>query len=147
MSFWENIEKIDIEQTALPYLYSVSKNKAINYLRRTSIIGTHKNHLTAKELELNYRALKSSTMDDIYKNNLEDLLNTCLNSMKANVRETFCLSRFANLKNEEIALKQNISVKTVEYRISCALKILRKNLSEFLSLSYLALILFFESRF
>ena len=52
--------------------------------------------------------------------------------MKEPVRSAFHLSRFCNMTNEEVAKELGISVKTVEYRISSALRILKKNLRDFI---------------
>ena len=49
-------------------------------------------------------------------------------------RETFAMSRFGEKTNVQIAEKLGISVKTVEYRISQALKILRFKLKDYLPL-------------
>jgi RNA polymerase sigma-70 factor (ECF subfamily) len=49
-------------------------------------------------------------------------------------RETFKLSRFEGLKNQEIADKLNISVRTVETQIYRALKILKENLKDYIYL-------------
>ena len=54
--------------------------------------------------------------------------------MKDSVRETFHLSRFRNMTNEEVARELGISVKTVEYRMSSALRILKKNLRDFIQI-------------
>ena len=50
------------------------------------------------------------------------------------LRSTFERSRLEGKKYTEIAEIQHISVKTVEYRISQALKILKTRLSEYLTL-------------
>jgi RNA polymerase sigma-70 factor (ECF subfamily) len=48
------------------------------------------------------------------------------------IRETFVLNRFEGFTYQQIATQENISVKTVEYRISKALAILRKDLGDYL---------------
>ena len=58
------------------------------------------------------------------------LLTELLVALPPKLRETFCLSRFTGLSYEEIAQKQAISVKTVEWRISRALAILTARLAE-----------------
>ena len=57
------------------------------------------------------------------------------------IRETFMLNRFENLSYQQIAKQENVSVKTIEYRISKALTILRKDLGDYL------LLLLFVSRY
>jgi RNA polymerase sigma-70 factor (ECF subfamily) len=57
------------------------------------------------------------------------------------IRETFMLNRFDGLSYMQIAKQENVSVKAIEYRISKALTILRKDLGDYL------LLLLFVSRF
>ncbi|MGL5919370.1 MAG: sigma factor-like helix-turn-helix DNA-binding protein, partial [Bacteroidales bacterium] len=52
-------------------------------------------------------------------------------SLPVEVRESFLLSREQGLKYQEIAERQNVSVKTIEKRISSALLILRRELREY----------------
>jgi RNA polymerase sigma-70 factor (ECF subfamily) len=48
------------------------------------------------------------------------------------VKEAFEMNRYDGLKYQEIATKLNVSIRTVEVRISKALKLLRKSLLDFL---------------
>jgi RNA polymerase sigma-70 factor (ECF subfamily) len=50
------------------------------------------------------------------------------------LRETFLLSRFEELHYKEIADKQTISIKTVEARMSKALRILRNELKDYIAI-------------
>ena len=54
-------------------------------------------------------------------------------------KKIFMLSRIENLSYEEIAQKSELSVKSIEYHISKALKILRKELKEFFPTIFLFL--------
>jgi RNA polymerase sigma-70 factor (ECF subfamily) len=61
-------------------------------------------------------------------------LQKAIYDLPDHLRSTFELSRLEGKKYTEIAEIQHISVKTVEYRISQALKILKTRLSEYLTL-------------
>jgi len=66
---------------------------------------------------------------------LEDLsvqIQKAIDELPENYRETFALSRFGEQTNVQIAAMQGISVKTVEYRITQSLKILRVKLKDYL---------------
>lgn len=88
--------------------------------------------------------MESCTMDLVQGKEMERIIATSIEQMKENVRETFCLSRFRNLKNEEIAQMLDVSVKTVEYRISIALRILRKDLKDFIHIIVLFVAFLFD---
>ena len=66
-------------------------------------------------------------------NELEAKIEATIQSLPDRCREVFILSRYEELKYSEIAKKLEISIKTVEVQMSKALKILRENLSEFLT--------------
>jgi RNA polymerase sigma factor, sigma-70 family/RNA polymerase sigma-70 factor, Bacteroides expansion family 1 len=132
ITFWENIHKIDKNKSPLPYLYFIAKNKALNEIKRDIISNKYTTYVKRRETEITYKALSSITMDQVQMDELSSAIGKCLSKMNPNTAETFKLSRFKGLKNAEIAKEQNISIKTVEYRLMCALRILKTNLKEFL---------------
>ena len=72
---------------------------------------------------------------------LTQQIERAIQNLPDGIRETFMLNRFENLSYHQIAKQENVSVKTIEYRISKALTILRKDLGDYL------LLLLFVSRF
>lgn len=58
------------------------------------------------------------------------LLGELVAGLPLTCRDTFLLSRFAALSYEEIARRQGISVKAVEWRMSQALELLARRLAE-----------------
>jgi RNA polymerase sigma-70 factor (ECF subfamily) len=64
---------------------------------------------------------------------LERLYQQALEQLPERCREVFVLSRQQQLKYSEIAAIMNISVKTVENQMGKALKILHKQLREYLN--------------
>ena len=53
--------------------------------------------------------------------------------MPSQSREIFMLSRYSNLPNKKIAEQLNVSLKTVEFHITKALRILRVELKDYLA--------------
>ena len=76
--------------------------------------------------------LAGGQLSSLYTKEVRSLINKGITQMSENVRCTFILKKVNNLKNKEIAQILNISVKTVEWRIMSALRILKHNLREFL---------------
>lgn len=68
----------------------------------------------------------------------QDLLNELIKSLPEDCKKVFLLSREGDLTYKQIAEQLNVSIKTVEKRISKSLKYLRKNID----LSYCLAILF-----
>lgn len=83
-----------------------------------------------------YEKIKDQFEDPDYYfiNELTEHINKAIKELPDTYRDTFALSRFGELTNTQIATKLGVSVKTVEYRISQALKILRVRLRDYLPL-------------
>ena len=83
-----------------------------------------------------YEKIKNQFEDPNYYfvNELASNIKKAIDELPENYRSTFTMSRFDELTNSQIAIKQGISIKTVEYRISQALKILRIKLKDYLPL-------------
>ena len=71
---------------------------------------------------------------------LNDAVENLLSQLDPEVLETYTLSRTHHLKYTEIAQKLNISVRTVEARVSKTIKFLQKNLKGYKSIIYLTLL-------
>lgn len=134
VTFWENIDKVDSSKTALPYLLFVAKNRTINTIKRDIVREKYSNYTQKREMEVNCRALESSTMDTVHAIEIENLISKSIEQMNEKVRNTFCLSRFKSMNNEEVAKELEVSVKTIEYRMAAALRIIRKNLKDFIQI-------------
>mgnify|MGYP001031540550 CR=1 FL=1 len=111
-------------------------DKALLYKMASDMIVTK---LRRKKVELNYISsiVPDNTVHaDQYSGNnpeyneLAKQYSDALVSMPEKQRVAFLLSRNENLKYQEISQRLNISVKAVEKRVSGALEILRKKLSD-----------------
>lgn len=131
VSFWENIEKIDRNRSALPYLLFISKNKAFNALDKEISKKKYTDYIQKSEVEIDCMALGSSNLDAVLKKEIETIISDSMSGMSKDIKNTFYLSRFEGLKNREIAERVGVSIKTVEYRISSALRVLRKAFEEY----------------
>ncbi len=140
---WLIRNQIDFNEDIFPLLLVMARNRTLNYLRREKIIRTYSENEKKRmtEIEINIETLAGSNLNSLNSQEIIKLINESIAQMTKETRETFLLSRFSNLKNIEIASKEGISVKTVEYRIKIALRILRKKLKD-----YMPFILGFISR-
>lgn len=123
---WEDREALVIESSLKSYLFIAVKHRCLNALKLK--VYREKAH------EILYEKLKDQFEDPDYYlfNELSDRIEKSISELPDNYRETFELSRFGELSNTQIAQQLNISVKTVEYRISRSLKILRVKLKDYL---------------
>ena len=124
----ENRTNIRIESSVKSYFIRSVHNRCLDYIAHQKVIASHEV----------YR-LKMMNEEDFQEYPLIDTelklqIEKAIQNLPDGIRETFILNRFEGLKYQQIADQENISVKTVEYRISKALNILRKELGDYLVL-------------
>lgn len=131
VTLWNHMGHLE-EGKEKAYLLAITKNKCLNLLKHDKVKGIHVHHIAfqSKSDNLNLIALENTTTS-VYRNEVEGILAATINKMPDIFASTFHLSRFKCLKNEEIAKKQGISIRTVEYRLQKATLILRKALKDY----------------
>jgi RNA polymerase sigma-70 factor (ECF subfamily) len=82
-------------------------------------------------------ALKQIRLSDDTLFNIYDIIGRSIENMPPQCRKVFLMSRVRRMTYEHIARKLSISVKTVESHMSTALAVLRKSLSDYLTLALL----------
>lgn len=130
---WQNRSILHIESSVRTYLFTATRNRCLTLLNRGQLRQRIVNGLH-KSLEREFENPDFYIFED-----LKDRLESALNALPETYREAFVLHRFHNKSYKEIATQMGVSEKTVEYRISQAIKILRVELKDFLPL--LALLL------
>ena len=127
MSVWERRDRIDLRHSTSTYLYSAVRNRCLTLTTR----GIVKEKMVSS---MRISLIDESIAPSYLVRELNINLQKAIYDLPDHLRSTFELSRIEGKKYTEIAEIQHISVKTVEYRISQALKILRTRLSEYLTL-------------
>jgi len=125
---WEKHSEIDITTSLKSYMYGAVRNNSLRVLRDNTL-HTRKISDYDWNSEDNGNQLQERFEEEIYA-----ILERSLASLPAKTRLIFELNRNEGKKYREIAAELEISEKTVEVHISTALKLLRVNLSAFLTL-------------
>ncbi|MEI7831124.1 MAG: RNA polymerase sigma-70 factor [Prolixibacteraceae bacterium] len=136
MKLWEIRETLNDQFNIRSFLYTITKNNCLNHLRNRKIALKHQESLRYLEMQFNYEALEKMG-NYLEFEALRGKIDEAIEALPADLRETFLLSRFDELSYKEIAQKQAISVKTVEARMSKALRLLRHELKDYLAVIYL----------
>ena len=125
VKLWENRDELDKIKKLSPYLSFMVRNRCIDYLRKTK---------TFEQVHEVYDVCDTDihTEDTILFREFEERLIVALTALPERCRVAFEYSRFQELSYKEIAEKMDISNKGVEALISRSLKILRKDLKEYL---------------
>lgn len=130
---WENRKLPIIESLHKNYLFKAVKSKCLSLIRR--------NETKYKAIYTIHESLKEQNENtDIYI--VEELMNNiekALARLPESYREAFELNRFQHLTYNQIAGKLGVSSKTIDYRIQQALKLLRKELKDYLPILFLGI--------
>jgi RNA polymerase sigma-70 factor (ECF subfamily) len=132
MKLWEIRETLNDRFNIRNFLYTITKNNCLNYLRNQKTALKHQENLKYLEMQFNYEALEKMG-SYIEFEELRLKIDLAIASLPDELRETFLLSRFDELQYKEIADKLSVNVKTVEARMTKSLKILRHELKEYLT--------------
>ncbi len=132
VKLWERSENLTISGSITAYLYRAVYNESLNSLK-------HQKVKSAYQLHVSYR-MKNETETAAKKLSLRELesrLQKALDELPEQCRTIFQMSRFEELRYQEIASRLGISIKTVENQMGKALKLLRLKLVDFLPLTIL----------
>lgn len=120
---WENRQSIKSSSIRY-YLASAVKNNCIDLIRKKETQEKYARRQLSGEFE--------SGADFWAESELEQMIEKSINNLPPRCAEIFRMSRFEGLKTHEIAEKLQLSNRTVETQISNALKVLRKDLKDYL---------------
>ena len=128
IAIWDNRETLDPGKNFRSYLYTIARNKSLNYLRDNAkrLKGSS---LQESENLINSLALSAPCVEDeINALDLQSFIERIYLSLPEKVVNTFKMSRQEGLTYNEIAERMGITTKVVEYHISITLKAIRLRL-------------------
>lgn len=131
---WQNRREIIILQSLRNYLLTAVKNRCLNYLEQQKRIENLTEHM-AEQMETkqkNYEDQPEYPLSTLLEKELDVKINNALNALPQLTRKIFMLSRFSDLKYQQIAHETGVSVDVVKYHIKSALSHLRTELKDYL---------------
>ncbi|WP_282036381.1 RNA polymerase sigma-70 factor [Saccharicrinis aurantiacus] len=134
LKLWEIRESINDNTNIRNFLYTIVKNNSLNFIRNKQTAIRHYDIIQHHELEMQYQSLQRIGDEVMIADELQIKIEAALDKLPEEVRTVFEMSRFEDLKNAEIADKLGISKKTVEARMTRALKHLKLELKDYLLL-------------
>lgn len=134
IKIWEKKNELSVQSSLKAYLYSMVRNGCLNVIKHEKVKQLHaKWHVQETERS------RELVEEKVLSNDLESKIYLAMKALPEQCRLVFQLSRFEELKYQEIADQLQISVKTVENQMGKALKIMRVQLKEYLPLYVLFL--------
>ena len=113
------------------YLYRTVHNACLNHLKQAKV---HQGH----HFQLQRQGPSAEEGDVLELLELQEQIWQVVQRLPEQCRKIFQMSRFEQVKNPQIAQQLGLSVRTVETQISKALKILRRELADYLPLLLMA---------
>jgi RNA polymerase sigma factor (sigma-70 family) len=137
----DTFNKISLKSISKYYSYDsedILQDILLNIIERNTNVGNLKSYLiTSLRRELSRRKNKKPTVElnehiqieditcDGYE---EDLIYEVVLKLPEKLKTVIILSKFENMKIKDIAKKENVSLKTIESRITKACKIIKNNI-------------------
>lgn len=135
VTLWEKRHVMDGNSNIKAFLVIIAKNKCINHLETTRNrmrIESNLRDLSLREMDIDLFTLQSLDPQELFKNEVERLLDAAIEELPEQTRKVFLFSRYEGLSNKEIAQKLSITEKGVEFHMTKALKFLRVRLKDYL---------------
>jgi RNA polymerase sigma-70 factor (ECF subfamily) len=124
---WEKRHQLKAEGSLQSYLYRAVHNESLTWLKHQKTKDSYKVYYTNTAHEGS-----DETTNKVLAAELDRHIQLAVSGLPEQCRVIFQMSRFEQLKYQQIADLLKISVKTVENQMGKALKILRLKLAEFL---------------
>lgn len=128
---WEKTDQIQIRESVSGYLYRSVYHESLNYLKHLKVRDAYQTYA------INQVENTNNTSHNIELRELEEHLEIALKELPEKCRTIFQMSRFEELKYQEIADRLELPVKMVENQMGKALRLLRIKLVDFLPASFL----------
>lgn len=127
VSLWIESSGLEIKSSLKSYLFTSIRNRCIDLHKHQKVAEKYRASILFSD-----RGEESATEHFLAESELRQALENGFSKLPPRCREIFEMNRLKGLSNQEIAEKLGLSKRTVELQISNALKILRKELAEFL---------------
>lgn len=130
VTLWEKRQELSVRTTLSGYIYAMTRNSVLAYIRKTRYID--------KYLEVLHREMEAAPPADnlLIEKELARKIEDEIGRLPPKMREIFQLSRHGNHSYQQISQKTGVTSHTVRKQISNALKILRTKLSSLLSINF-----------
>ncbi|AXT49520.1 RNA polymerase sigma-70 factor [Aquimarina sp. BL5] len=123
----------DINSNVNGYLFKMTKNLCLDYLRSKKYKLNSSNKILQLESYINHEALSDVDASSLIEKELAEKIQVAIQLLPEKCKNVFIKSRVEGKKNREISDELDISLKTVENHMSKAIRHMRVHLKEFLS--------------
>ncbi|TKG95468.1 RNA polymerase sigma-70 factor [Puteibacter caeruleilacunae] len=130
-NIWEGRALLDDEQALKSYLFRSVQNRSLNVIASNKVKDKYADVIK----DIYWNSDEFDAHDSLLAKELNEKFLEAINSLPEQCRKIFLMSRNEGKKYKEIAEELNVSVKTVETQMNRALKRLKTDLAEYLSVA------------
>ncbi|MCK5729521.1 MAG: RNA polymerase sigma-70 factor [Draconibacterium sp.] len=123
LKVWEKREILDVSQNVKAYIFKIAISTIYDFIRRKNIESAFNDFA-----QVNFSKSSNDTWDTVIFEEMQTTLNDLVTQMPEQRRKIFRLSKIKGLTNNEIALKLDLSKRTVENQIYRAIVFLKEHL-------------------
>jgi RNA polymerase sigma-70 factor (ECF subfamily) len=134
-AIWESRAALNIHTSLRNYLMRAVRNRCLNYIAQSERQSAMRQHVE-EEIDaacVHYEDSLDNPLTRLIEKELDGEINRAIEALPAKTRDIFCLSRFDNMKYEEIARRMDVSVDVVKYHIKSALAQLKTVLKDYIT--------------
>lgn len=136
---WEKRDNLPIQVSLRSYLFKMTYHRSLNLISKKEI---------AARAETIFSEKNQEWFEEISNIQIEELvqrIEVAIDQLPETYRTAFIIHRFKGMSYKEIAEMYHVSPKTIDYRIQQALKILRKELKDYLPFGFILTRLLYEA--
>lgn len=136
---WERRDNLPIQVSLRSYLFKMTYHRSLNLISKKEI---------AARAEAIFSEKNQEWFEEISNIQIEELvqrIEVAIDQLPETYRTAFIIHRFKGMSYKEIAEMYHVSPKTIDYRIQQALKILRKELKDYLPFGFILTRLLYEA--
>lgn len=145
IKLWTELDKGHTIDNPGAFLMTVLKNMLADHFRHEQMKSRAHQQIQSRqmtELDIHIHSLENTNPNEMFVSDVEKIIDATMSQIPEQSRRIFFLSRAEQKPNKEIADMLHITEKGVEYHISKVLKVLRRNLKDYLPVFLLILINF-----
>ena len=133
VSVWEKREELEVHTSIRAFLYKAVHNACLNKIKHHKV-----REIYAVEVKATQADMDASNQLEVAE--LDEKIHRAIDRLPEQCAKIFKMSRFEQLKYQEIADQLGLSIKTIENQMGKALKMIRESLKDYLLLLVLFLI-------
>ncbi|WP_288206469.1 RNA polymerase sigma-70 factor [uncultured Parabacteroides sp.] len=128
---WESRNFINPELSLSSFLYTMARNRILNYFRDMDI------DVKVKSILMQTKPTEENIIEsDLIYTEYQNILKEAIEALPPQKKKIFNMSRKENMTHKEIAAELHISVNTVQEHISGSLHFIKKHFSKHTDLSF-----------